>query len=76
MTHNEISDALAKHLVWVRMANGNLWRLRRNGATKLWKTRPSEYRIPVKAGLKSHGYITEDSEIVIQDDGRYIVERA
>ena len=33
---------------------------RRNGKTKLWKTRPTEYRIPVKHGLLDHDYITPD----------------
>lgn len=30
---------------------------RRNGATKLWKTRPNDFRIPVKYGLKECFYI-------------------
>jgi hypothetical protein len=34
-------------------------RWRRNGATKLWKTRPDEFRIPVKYGLRDYSYITE-----------------
>ena len=44
-----------------RMSNGRYWRLRRNGATKRWVTRPAEFRIPVKAGLRACGYITERS---------------
>lgn len=32
---------------------------RRNGATKTWKTRPGEFRIPVKWGMRSYDYITE-----------------
>lgn len=36
---------------------GKRWR--RNGRTKTWKTRPGEFRIPVKHGLRSYGYITE-----------------
>jgi len=32
---------------------------RRNGQTKLWKTRPNEFSIPVKRGLHDHGYITD-----------------
>lgn len=31
---------------------------RRNGATKTWKTRPDDWSVPVKYGLKNHGYIT------------------
>ena len=34
------------------------WTIRRNGQTKLWKTRPGEFQIPVKAGLRTCGYIT------------------
>lgn len=31
---------------------------RRNGKTKLWKTRPTEFKIPVKRGLRNYGYLT------------------
>ena len=37
------------------------WTLRRNGQTKLWKTRPGHFQIPVKAGLRTCGYITHDN---------------
>lgn len=43
------------HRYW-KDANGKMWR--RNGATKTWKTRPGEFRIPVKFGLYSYDYIT------------------
>ena len=32
---------------------------RRNGATKLWKTRPTEFRIPVKRGLRDYDYVDD-----------------
>ena len=32
-------------------------RYRRNGKTETWKTRPDDFRIPVKHGLKSCGQI-------------------
>ncbi len=33
---------------------------RRNGKTKLWKTRPDSFRVPIKRGLYGpYGYITE-----------------
>lgn len=35
----------------------NIIRHRRNGATQTWKTRPTEYRIPVVHGLKHYGNI-------------------
>lgn len=34
-------------------------RARRNGKTRTWKTRPTEFMIPVKQGLRNFGYITE-----------------
>lgn len=52
-----------------RAYNGNFWDCRRNGATKLWKTRPNAFRIPVKIGFRSYGYITETSEIGRPGDG-------
>lgn len=40
-------------------ADGSRLRARRNGATKIWKTRPGEFRIPIKHGLYDYGYITD-----------------
>lgn len=34
---------------------------RRNGATQVWKTRPDEFRIPVKHGLYEYGEITHQN---------------
>jgi len=34
-------------------------RWRRNGKTKVWKTRPAEFQVPVKYGLYGYGYITD-----------------
>lgn len=34
---------------------------RRNGATQTWKTRPGEFRIPVKYGLRGYGQITNNN---------------
>lgn len=31
--------------------------VRRTGKTIFWKTRPDNFRIPVKHGLRDHGYI-------------------
>lgn len=38
---------------------GKIYQWRRNGATLTWKTRPDEFRIPVKYGLRSYGQITD-----------------
>jgi hypothetical protein len=32
---------------------------RRNGQTKVWKTREGEFRIPVKYGIRDYSYITD-----------------
>lgn len=34
-----------------------LWR--RNGSTQTWKTRPEDFRIPVKYGMRSYGQLTD-----------------
>ena len=36
-------------------------RCRRNGKTQTWKTRPDEFKIPVKYGLRECFYITQDN---------------
>ena len=69
MTLNQIELALDSGKLSVRMRNGNFWRIRRNGATKLWKTRPGEFKIPVKAGLKVCDYITHNDTIETYGDG-------
>ena len=33
------------------------YRVRRNGRTHTWKTRPEEFKMPYKWGLYEHGYI-------------------
>ncbi len=43
----------------VKIANPKLWS--RNGKTQTWKTRPDAFKIPVKHGLYSYGYITQDN---------------
>jgi hypothetical protein len=45
----------------IKNANGDPIRVRRSGQTKLWKTRPTEFKIPYKYGLYDHGYITQDN---------------
>jgi hypothetical protein len=76
-TRIEIETALAQGNLWVLMGNGNYWRLRRNGKTQFWKTRPNEFSIPVKAGLRATGRVTHDSVIVADPgaSGRLNVER-
>ena len=58
-----IEGALERGHLWAAMRNGRYWRLRRNGQTKMWKTRPDAFSIPVKAGPKSCARITERDSI-------------
>lgn len=34
---------------------------RRNGSTKTWNTRPGEFRVPIKYGMRGYGYIDQYS---------------
>lgn len=38
---------------------------RRNGKTQTWKTRPEDYRIPVKFGLYAYGEITQANAALV-----------
>jgi hypothetical protein len=42
-------------------ADGTPQEYRQNGAIKLWKTRPDDFRIPVKRGLYEYAAITPDN---------------
>jgi len=44
-----------------RNADGTDLRVRRNGKTQTWKTRPGDFRVPVKYGLKECLYIDQDT---------------
>jgi len=41
--------------------DGTCERWRRNGNTKTWKTRVSEFLIPVKHGMRDFSYITDEN---------------
>lgn len=62
-TRSEIEAALdAGHLeACVNSSKQRWWKLRRNGMTKTWKTRPQEFRIPVKCGLRTCGVIDHNN---------------
>lgn len=49
------------HSGTIRNADGTPARCRVNGACQTWKTRPDEFRLPVKHGLKQCFNITQDS---------------
>lgn len=44
-----------------RRSRGNAVEARVNGKCKTWKTRPLEYRLPVKVGFKTCLYITHEN---------------
>lgn len=49
-----------EHKTW-KNADNTPARYRRNGANKTWKTRPDEFKIPVKRGMREYGYIDQDN---------------
>lgn len=50
-----VSDVL--YSGYYRNADGTPQRWRVNGKVKFWKTRPWDFRIPVKHGLYAYGYV-------------------
>lgn len=57
LTTDEIMNAREFHLDGCVHPKGYCYTFRRNGATKTWKTRPGQYRIPYKYGMYEYGYI-------------------
>lgn len=53
LTISEVHSDTGKY----RDGTCHVWR--RNGKTQTWKTRPDEYRLPVKYGLYAYGAVTE-----------------
>ena len=49
------------HHLTEKNADGTPARCRVNGACKTWKTRPTEFQLPVKHGLRDCFYITQDN---------------
>jgi hypothetical protein len=51
----------ARHFEHVSLKNsdGTPLRARANGQCQIWKTRPAEFKLPAKHGLKDYFYITE-----------------
>lgn len=58
MTLAQIEEALDAGRLEANVHSIKWWKLRRNGRTQRWKTRPHAFRIPVKAGIRSTGQIT------------------
>lgn len=71
--HQQVRYELEHGSLWVRMSNGRYWRLRANGATKLWKRDAFRYRIPVKAGMYVYSEITNETEIGTFDSNASVI---
>ena len=66
VTIETIKEALSKRQIifehkTLLNKDGSRLRARSNGQIKLWKTRPNEFKLPCKHGLKDCFYITEDN---------------
>ena len=55
ITIEQAVSAQVFYHTWKKDSRGEPVKVRRNGATQLWKTRPTEFRIPVKYGIMSRG---------------------
>lgn len=49
------------HHKTLKNADGTAVRCRVNGKCKVWKTRPNDFQLPVKYGLKECFYITPNN---------------
>lgn len=64
-------DALHAHTVHANglfNADGTCMRYRRNGQTKTWQTRPGDYRMPVKHGMRDYAQITPDNAYTVHTE--------
>lgn len=59
----EIEVALEAGMLFCHAGGNSYWLMRRNGATKMWKTRPDEFRIPVKYGFKGQAQIEHTTDM-------------
>jgi len=58
INQSNVEYLLERGMLEVAMNSGRYWwTIRRNGATKKWKTDPKRMRIPIKAGLRTYGYL-------------------
>ena len=64
----EIEQALDSGKLFAAMSGGRYWQCRRNGRTQTWKRQPNRFRIPVKAGFRTCGEVTERSIVDASGD--------
>jgi hypothetical protein len=62
-SHQQVAYEIDHGAIWIRVNNERYWKVRRNGATKLWKRDLFRYRIPVKAGMYVFSEITNETVI-------------
>lgn len=55
----ELSPGKILHHISAKNADGTPLRGRVNGKVQLWKTRPLEFRVPMKYGLRTCFYVTD-----------------
>lgn len=53
---NQVESTMFYHGI-LKDSIGGFQRFRRNGKTRVWKSRPTEFRIPIKRGLYQYGFI-------------------
>lgn len=58
VTKQQAMTATRFEHVSIKNSDGTPARCRSNGACKTWKTRPEDFQLPVKHGLKNHFYLT------------------
>lgn len=77
ITTENVERLLRAGYLEAAMRNGNHWAMRANGQKKTWKTRPRDFRLPFKVGLKTCHAITQDDfdENGILKPGFYRVKR-
>lgn len=64
LTKNDVMRCSYRKEFWhtsLKNADGTPLRARVNGACKVWKTRPTEFRLPMKHGFKECFYIDHDN---------------
>ena len=59
----------------LKNADGTPVRLRSTGQCKTWKTRPEEFKLPVKHGLRDHFYLDATNSAEWSLPGRWPLER-
>ena len=64
ITKRQAASASYRDEFWhvtMKNADGTPVRCRVNGQCKIWKTRPDDFRLPVKYGLRECFYITPEN---------------